>query len=222
MFNTTTPAEIRASFAAMAPGDIPAWFKFKFRDRPPLPDPKSLSAEHQRQWDGLGNWLSLDEVDPDVRDFSLRYDAACHARDQHDRELAEATYFAWRWHFADQMLKLHNANQAGANPSHPAAVDLADIPIYEIWRGNAFDRFCFTESKAEDCFSRPLDKENPGASLCIYAFDTIADATDFAYALEEASNKHPVIIHEIRPGLTCALLQLDRGRHRLRFVDLRS
>lgn len=94
----------RDYFAAHAPTDIPAWFRTEHPPAPIFPKPADLSEKHRRQWEGLGEWLEPHEVDPEVIVFRDLYHEALKAKDAYDAACAAATFFAWRWHYADQMI----------------------------------------------------------------------------------------------------------------------
>lgn len=108
----------RDYFAAHAPMDIPAWFKLDFRPRPELPDPSTLAPEHRKQWDGLGDWLSEDEVAPEVLAFRKRYLAGLEADDRYAQEFSQAEFIAWRWHYADMIIAATALTSSHSSDAH--------------------------------------------------------------------------------------------------------
>lgn len=99
---------MRDYFAARAPLEIPAWFQgpeSRVLIRP-------LPGDRIVPW--VENWLRdpcydlADVVEDDARDEAIAFEAlmrefwAAQTRVKQEREIAR--YFAWRWHYADQML----------------------------------------------------------------------------------------------------------------------
>ncbi|CAB3784613.1 hypothetical protein [Pararobbsia alpina] len=104
-------ATLRDYFAVRAPAEIPDWFKHApATSRPVIPVPHaSLTSEQYKEWDGLDEWLELSDVSNEVREFHAKYKAAIDAAYAWDRDQEIARYFAWRWRYADSMLKARQA-----------------------------------------------------------------------------------------------------------------
>ena len=114
-----TDEYLRAYFAAHAPNEIPNWFVF---ERPPIrpaisrwhalakvPGFEALSTEGKRD---AAAWLAdpcydpSDDIEPICKE-AQRLMGLDQDRFEAERRAAEAArYFAWRWHYADQMLKI--------------------------------------------------------------------------------------------------------------------
>ncbi|KWC56541.1 hypothetical protein [Burkholderia ubonensis] len=102
---------LRDFFAAKAPGEIPVWFKYvPVVPRPEVPVPREiLPADQCKEFEGLGEWLDEEDVSPEVNEFHERYVLAHRAAEAWDAEQVVARYFAWRWHYADMMLRARGA-----------------------------------------------------------------------------------------------------------------
>jgi|GEM_PF-4546888 len=223
MLDTSLHPNLRAYFAANAPADIPAWFKLTFRDPPPMPDPKTLTPQQLEQWNRVGDDIKPEDADPAVREFALKSDAARHARHLHERDLAEAIYFAWRWHYADQMMNLHQA--ANTQPRQPLAEHdldrLTSLPLYEIWRGNTFDRYALSEPTGSDIFAKPVSRHTVDDCLLLYAFATAQQAQEYIETLDYLPHDHIETL-TYDDQLTCVLIKPKHGRPFFRILDLRG
>ncbi|POB00134.1 hypothetical protein C2134_02785 [Chromobacterium sinusclupearum] len=98
--------ELRDYFAAQAPADIPAWFEWKpDRERPSIPSKFELNSEELRQQlEGLGDWLDVKDVHPEVAALADHMARARTAAEQWDRQRDIGRYIAWRWAYADMMI----------------------------------------------------------------------------------------------------------------------
>lgn len=130
--SATSALSRRDYFAAHAPADIPPWFQFAFRSEPSLPNFNDLSPAQQEQWHGLGDWLEDSDVDPLVLDFRDRYHSAQKARLQYEHERAEAMFIAWRWHYADIMLR-RNSPCPRPDQTTPLRADHPPSWLDTIW-----------------------------------------------------------------------------------------
>ncbi|MBX9267258.1 hypothetical protein [Chromobacterium violaceum] len=106
--------ELRDHFAAHAPADIPAWFEWKpDRERPSIPTKYELDSEELRQQlEGLGDWLDVKDVHPDVAELADRMARARKAAEQWDKQRDIGRYIAWRWAYADMMIAARQKAEA--------------------------------------------------------------------------------------------------------------
>lgn len=105
---TAPRARMLADFAARAPQEIPGWFKGP--ELPPLarPEPHESIREEARQWsfDECYDW-DFPVGDPRIAHADAYIEALrAHSEKVHERhaDAYQARYFAWRWHYAEQML----------------------------------------------------------------------------------------------------------------------
>ncbi len=92
--STTEPTSLHAYFAANAPADPPEWFKPDMAHLPlPVPLEKVDTGAFGQPGPEYAAWLKAKEAAEERR--------------------AEYRYFAWRWYYAEQMVK--------SNPSTPFA-----------------------------------------------------------------------------------------------------
>ncbi|WP_186251691.1 hypothetical protein [Burkholderia gladioli] len=98
---------LRDYFAIRAPSEIPDWFRFTpATERPVVPIPhECLTDKQYREWEGLGDWLNLEDVSEEIKAFDARYEKSRDAAAVWDAELLAGRYFAWPWAYADEMLK---------------------------------------------------------------------------------------------------------------------
>lgn len=98
---------LRDYFAIRAPSEIPDWFRLTpATERPVVPIPhECLTDEQYLEWEGLGDWINPDDASEEVKAFDVRYEKARDAAAVWDSELLACRYFAWRWAYADAMLK---------------------------------------------------------------------------------------------------------------------
>lgn len=106
---------LRDYFAARAPLEIPSWFRLhRAEKKPAMPSARrELTSEQLDQWQGLGDYLEDDDVDPEVLEFRDRYDAASHAVGAWEEAYERDRYLAWRWAYADLMIA---AREEGGQP----------------------------------------------------------------------------------------------------------
>lgn len=102
---------LRDHYAAMAP-DMPGWYRPTLHSPVPgIPDPSTeLSKEHRTEYVRAREerWREED-MSPEVLALSKRIEAANRElRDWNIRQ-QEHAYFAWRWHYADMMLRARGA-----------------------------------------------------------------------------------------------------------------
>ncbi|MGF6633562.1 hypothetical protein [Paraburkholderia sp. MM6662-R1] len=102
---------LRDYFAVRAPADIPEWFKYvPATPRPAVSIPhESLTPEQYKEWDGLGDWLDESDASPEVNAFDEKYESERAALEAWDAEQRVARYYAWRWAYADSMLRSRGA-----------------------------------------------------------------------------------------------------------------
>lgn len=140
---------LRDYFATKAPADIPSWFKYEPpTELPSIPDFRNeLPRELHSEWEGLGDWLDDHEVDPAVLAFRDRHESALEARDQWLRARETGRYFAWRWYYADAMLRARESAPA-ADPVREAAPELLEAckAMNEAFR---VDQTRFTAEQAD-------------------------------------------------------------------------
>lgn len=214
--------QLTAYFAAHAPADVPSWFQFPFRDRPQLPSPSELPENLRDQWHAYNDGgIDESELHTEVKLFAQRRDIAWAQREKFDRELEEAKFIAWRWHYARLMQRSYEARAIGAKSEALHREDLNAITVYEIWRGSTFERYSLTAPDATGLFIHPVDKDEPGASLIVYAFSDQETAALFADKLDYIEHSRSDT-HTFGPGLTCILFELDHGQNSLRIIDLRA
>jgi hypothetical protein len=94
---------LRDYAAIRAPAEIPEWFQIKLEmPRPETPSSNELTRDQREEWDEIG---AYEASDPKIIDFDRRYKEARHAQGKWDTDLAISRYFAWRYYYADMMLK---------------------------------------------------------------------------------------------------------------------
>lgn len=214
--------QLTAYFAAHAPTDVPSWFQFPFRDRPQLPSPSELPENLRDQWHAYNDGgIDESQLHTEVKLFAQRRDIAWAQREKFDRELEEAKFIAWRWHYARLMQRSYEARAIGEKSEQLHREDLNAITLYEIWRGSTFERYSLTPPDATGLFIRPVDKDEPGASLIVYAFSDQETAAQFVDKLDYIEHSHSDT-HTFGPNLTCILFELNHGDKSLRIIDLRA
>jgi hypothetical protein len=96
---------LRQYYAAHAPA-VPDWFKYNHDERPPSPHLSELTFDQAVQFK---MWMSLrppkEPLDPAVKDFIERKKSSKEELDEWRDRMREAKFFAWRWHYADMMMK---------------------------------------------------------------------------------------------------------------------
>lgn len=123
MSPTTEPTSVRDYFAANAPTEIPIWFKPDMRALP-LPRMLSLPAAIQGHITLTGVAVDDDGLpkDGEVDDPMLLAAINAHRialadrkreADAVDEQREEYRYFAWRWYYAEQMVKTKSPPKAG-------------------------------------------------------------------------------------------------------------
>lgn len=105
----------RVHFIAMAPAEIPVWFEIAAPPIPTMPDLNELTQPEREQWRGLGDYVKENDAAPRVLEFQKRWVAASSARTDWQRQKDQRRYFAWRWYYADQLLRA--SPSALANPA---------------------------------------------------------------------------------------------------------
>lgn len=96
----------RDYFAARAPA-APDWFSFEAGSNPPkYPSVEELSPALQDQAKlVIGCKMKPRDAEPEVQEFMRRYRPAKAEYDAWRRAQQEAKFFAWRFYYADQMIK---------------------------------------------------------------------------------------------------------------------
>jgi hypothetical protein len=102
--HSATGMDALIRFAANAPAEIPDWFKTD-RDRPRVPDHRfiqdpALQADIQQALNNDG-----DPGTEPGREWMTRYETAKKAQAEYDLEAPQRRYFAWRWYYAEMMVK---------------------------------------------------------------------------------------------------------------------
>lgn len=101
---------LRDYFAARAPQPAPDWFKHEpSSKRPVAPDAALLTDAQREQLAGLGDYYDFTDVDAEVVAFAEARDAAAEALEAWRNEQRRIKFFAWRWFYADMMIKTREA-----------------------------------------------------------------------------------------------------------------
>jgi len=118
----------RDFFAAHAP-DVPDWFKYEAKtNRPVMPAvPDSFTSE-QRQ--ALDNFVCHETChDRFVSQFVRRRQEAKAAQEAWRDACREKKFFAWRWHYADQMMEM-----SGSQRTTRSLYESLGLPRHEVYR----------------------------------------------------------------------------------------
>lgn len=101
-----------AYFAARAPHDIPDWFTVPGAPALTAPEPHESITVEAREWARDPSFV-FDDAFPAGDERLKHADAYLEAMRQHSSrtyartgESARARYFAWRWHYAEQMVAM--------------------------------------------------------------------------------------------------------------------
>lgn len=103
--------DLRDYFAAHAPLPVPDWFKGESgKAMPTVPDaPSYWNAAQAAQFSDLKQGIGLvSHAAREVAEFYAIYLAAKARHAAWRDEQREKKYFAWRWHYADQMMANRN------------------------------------------------------------------------------------------------------------------
>lgn len=119
--SNTEPTSLRAYFAANAPTEIPKWFKPDLDRVLPLPPAPEVPLEIKVAVKEAGTSIFLDKEGlPDVylpvevfnddmrqlfQSYRADYQAWAKKAAEIDQKRTEYPYFAWRWYYAEQMIK---------------------------------------------------------------------------------------------------------------------
>jgi hypothetical protein len=117
---TYSGMSLRDYFAAHAPTEIPAWFVYG-DDRPPIPhildigsalalqpglaDLFDFEQENLRQWLYDGSWDLEPKLEAIGHAASKAIAESREARRAAEEQREADRYFAWRWHYADNMIR---------------------------------------------------------------------------------------------------------------------
>lgn len=99
---------VRDYFGAHAP-EMPSWFQCEpSRPRPLIPSRAELTDEQRRELEEYE--LADGNASPEVMDFADRRRAATDAIAAWEQEQKAHNFIAWRWHYADMMVRAREAS----------------------------------------------------------------------------------------------------------------